>query len=525
MTQWNLGAVDQLRDGEMKNVEKDGENYLLARHDGKYRLMQCRCSHAGAKLSDGLLHDGQITCPWHHAVFDLASGRAVEPPAHDDLVSVSVREEDGELVADWPDEPERDLPTVQVDKQSETRVIVGAGAAARAAAEALRRAGFRGPVVMIGAEDRPPCDRTMLSKDYLVEGDPNGYLPLRDADFYRRLGIELRLGSPVRRVSIEDRVVEIEGAEAVRFGKALIATGAVPRRLEVPGKDLQGVFSLRSVEDADAIRAAAEGARRAVLVGSGFIGLECAASLAKRGLEVTVVSVESQPLERVVGPEVGKAIRNLHEKKNVTMRMEAELLRYEGEGGRVERVVVGDGTEIAADLVVEGVGVRPATDFLDDVKLADDGGVIVGSGLCVAGSGECLYAAGDVATMPLGADGNPVRIEHWRTAEQTGMRAGYAMAGCDVSLDFVPFFWSRQHGRSIQMTGRAEGWDETIVDGDLERPAFVAWYVRDDHIVAAVGVKREKDIMALSECLRAGRPPSKKALGDGSLNWREVLAS
>ena len=257
------------------------------------------------------------------------------------------------------------------------------------------------------------------------------------------------------------------------------------------------------------------------MVGSGFIGLECASILRQRDIEVTVVSVESEPMERVLGADVGAILRGMHETNGVEFRMETGVVRYEGDG-RVERVVIGDATELAADLVIEGVGVRPATDFLEGVEKRDDGGIAVDEQMCVPSTDGTLYAAGDVAAFPF-QDFGAIRIEHWRTSQQTGRLAGFAMAGKPRPLEIAPFFWTRQYGRSLQYVGYAREWDDVTIHGEPQKKQFVAYYTKGDRILAAVGLKNDEAMLGFAECLRTGKLPPASALEDGPVDWLAQL--
>ncbi|MEO1077859.1 MAG: FAD-dependent oxidoreductase, partial [Bacteroidota bacterium] len=281
--------------------------------------------------------------------------------------------------------------------------------------------------------------------------------------------------------------------EPLRYDSALLATGGTPRRLGIPGADLDGVFLLRSTEDATQIVEAAEAGQSAIVVGTGFIGMEAAAALIGQGLSVTVVGIEAVPFERILGPEVGRVFQKLHEENGVAFRMgaAAEAISETDNG---LRLTLGDGSTLDADFIVMGVGVTPATDFLDGLPMDDRGALIADANLRI---GPDLYAAGDIASYPEARLGERVRIEHWRLAQQHGRIAARNMAGQAIPFEAVPYFWSGQLGMNLRYLGHAKSWDEVIIDGSLDDRQFVAHYAKDGRVLAAAGVKRDKDIASL----------------------------
>ena len=490
----------ELADGAMRGVEIGGRKVLLARVAGRCHAVGGTCPHAGAPLAEGVLRGGTVICPWHKAAFDVTTGARLEPPALDRLPAFTVREADGQVLVTLDDAPDRvDPAPVAAGADRRCMAIVGSGAAGATAAQTLREAGFGGRVVMIGREDRLPYDRTVLSK-YALSGEPGAEkTPLQDAAFYERHRIERRhaevtsLDAAARRIGFAD-------GTSLAYDAALLASGAEPRPLDVPGRALAGVFLLRAAADAEAIVAAAAGARRAVVVGGGFIAMEAAASLRERGLEVTVVIPQPVPFERVLGAAIGGALQRLHERQGVTFRLGREVAEIEGEG-TVRGVKLDDGAVLPADLVVAGLGVTPATGLLQGVPRREDGGVTVDATLRLA---DGLYAAGDIAAFPLQGDGEPVRVEHWRVAEQHGRVAALNMLGQGVAYDAVPVFWTIQYKQRLDYVGHAETWDEVVVDGDLEAPDFLAFFVVARQVKAIAGWKRDRP-MALAMALLSER--------------------
>jgi apoptosis-inducing factor 3 len=460
-----------------------GEAVLLVRRGEEAFAVAPTCTHYGGPLAEGLVVDGQVRCPWHHACFDLRTGEAVGPPALNPLRCWEV-ERRGSRVFVGRALP---APAPRASRSAvESVVIVGAGAAGNAAAEALRREGYAGPVTMIGAEPDAPVDRPNLSKDYLAGSAPEEWVPLRGAEFYSAQRIELLLGT--RAVALEPgaRRVRLSDGTSRSYGALLLATGADPVKLTVPGGDGPLVHVLRSLADSRAIIARARDASRAVVVGASFIGLEVAASLRARGLTVDVVAPEARPLERVMGPELGDFVRALHEEHGVAFHLGHTVAAI-----RERSAVLDDGTELPADLVVVGIGVRPAVALADEAGLRLDRGVLVNEYLEASAPG--VYAAGDIARWPDPHTGKPIRIEHWVVAERQGQTAARNILGAREPLRAVPFFWSQHYDVPINYVGYAEGWDRIDVAGSLAQRSCLVAYRTAGRITAVASVYRDRE--------------------------------
>jgi len=482
-------ADADLAEGGMRAVEAGGLKILIARVDGVCHAVAATCPHAGGPLDEGVLHKGVVICPWHKAAFRVATGERAEPPAVDDLRRFPVRVAEGRVRVVVDDDPDHERPALAVDGAAGCMVIVGAGAAGAVAAQTLREAGFAGRVVMIGREDRLPYDRTVLSK-YALSGQEGGEKsPLQEAEFYRAHGIE-RLAREVGAIDATERTVTFADGTRLGYTAALVATGGVPRAPECPGAGLDGVFVLRTAADAEAIVEAAGGARRAVVIGAGFIAIEAAGSLRERGLDVAVVAPQRAPFERQLGTEIGNVFRRVHEQQGVVFHLGEEVVALEG-NGRVQRVRLKGGAALDADLVVAGLGVKPATGLLRGVGLRKDAGVDVDAQMCVT---DGLYAAGDIAAFPMRGDGDRVRVEHWRVAEQHGRIAALNMLGHAVAYDAVPYFWTNHYRKRLDYVGHAEAWDDVVVDGNLETPEFTAFYVRGGTVAAVAGWGRDRQM-------------------------------
>jgi NADPH-dependent 2,4-dienoyl-CoA reductase/sulfur reductase-like enzyme/nitrite reductase/ring-hydroxylating ferredoxin subunit len=522
MTTHRVASARDVREGDLYPVTVGETDLVLVRAGGELHALYGRCTHYGAPLADGVLSDGRLVCPWHHACFAAATGALLEPPALDALPRFETRVEGDEVFVTLPDPvPERLPPEGAGAPEADAGrfVILGAGAAGAAAAEALREAGFRGRVLLLGGDG--PYDRTLLSKDYLKEEATKGWVPLRDGGFYRARGIE-RLETWVARVDPAAQTLILENGETLSYDALLLATGSQPRQLEVPGAELEGVYTLRTLHDARALLAAAEGARRVVLIGASFIGMECASSLRARGLAVTVVTPDAVPFERLLGSAVGRAFAELHRQNGVTLVTEAKVARFEG-GQRAERVVLEDGRALEADLVLVGIGVEPATGLLEGVPLEADGSLAVDRSFRVAGAPGPLYAAGDVARYPNPYGPGRLRVEHWRVAMQTGRAAARAMLGREEPFDGVPFFWTMQHGKGLRYVGYTEAWDEVVIAGDLNAWDFVAYYLEGGRLAAALGAGRDTELCLIEECLRRRTLPSADALRSRTVDWAAHL--
>src|SRR5215475_10389606 len=518
-----VAGVDELKDGEMKQVDAGGANVLLARVNGKYHAVGAICPHYGGPLAEGALCGERVICPWHHASFDVKTGDLLEPPAFDALPRYEVKIEGGNVIVAVPDEAEdrRTPPMASRDARQDERafVILGGGAAGYMAAQTLREEGFRGRVLMVTREDRLPYDRPNLSKDYLQGHAEPEWMPLRPDEFFNEHGIEVLRGREATQVDAKAKTVSFKGGARIAYDALLVATGGEPRALQVVGSDLKNVLTLRSFADSDAIIAAAEKANRAVVIGASFIGMEAAASLKSRGLEVTVVAPGQAPFEKALGGEIGASFRKIHEDNGVRFRLGENVARITGDG-KVEAVEIESGEMINADLVVIGIGVKPATDFLKGVELSDDGGVVVDEHLRAA---DGLYAAGDIARFPSPLTGERQRIEHWRTALQQGRIAAHNMVGKAVAYDSIPFFWTRQFDAGLSYVGHSTSWDEIIFQGDVSTQNFLAFYVKGNRVRAVAGMNRDRELAAVEGLMRDDRMPTPDQLRGANLNLLELL--
>ena len=459
------------------------EDVLLVRSGPDIFAIDAHCSHYHGPLADGLVAGESVRCPWHHACFDLRTGEAIRAPALS-AIAVWKVEREGERIF-VRQKREQPKPRVKGAVDSPGRiVIVGGGAAGFAAAEMLRRQDYRGSIVMLSQEAAAPVDRPNLSKDYLAGSAPDDWLPLRPEEFYAQAGIDLRLGTEVAAIDTKAREVVLAGGEAIPYDRLLLATGAEPVRLPISGVDQPHVHVLRSLADCRAIIASANGARRAIVIGASFIGLEAAASLRARDIEVHVVGLEQRPMERVLGPEMGDFVRALHEEHGVIFHLGDTVTSIDG-----RRATLKSGGVLDADVVVIGVGVRPRLALAEKAGLAIDRGVMVDAYLETSIPG--IYAAGDIARWPDPHSGERIRVEHWVVAERQGQTAARNMLGQREVFEAVPFFWSQHYDVPINYVGHAEKWDEIAVDGDIAAKDCLLRYKSGGRVLAVASIYRD----------------------------------
>ena len=401
-------------------------------------------------------------------------------------------------------------------------VIVGASLAGATAAVTLRQEGADGAVTLIGAEKEPPYERPPLSKAYLRGETPFETALVRPPVFYAEQGIETIFGCRAVRIDASGRFVELDDGRRVPFDRLLIATGGRNRRFPVAGADLDGIYSLRTVQDADRIRAETIAGRRVVVVGMGFIGSEVAASLRQKDLDVVAIEPSKTPLARVLGEDVGHCLADLHRARGVRTVFEDTVVAFEGTS-RVERVLTKGGQRLECDFVVVGVGIEPVVDVLDGSGVHVDNGVVVGEYCQTNVSG--IYAAGDVANHYHPLFNRRIRVEHWQNAIKQGAAAARNMLGRHVAYDEVHWFWSDQYDANLQYAGFHSTWEQLVVRGRLGSDSFLACYVNEGRIDAAVAVNRGKDLRRVMPLIKARRPIDPEQLRDESVDLRSLLAS
>lgn len=526
--------LDALQIGEMQSFSvSDGEqdrDVLLIRTDEGAIGLAAHCSHYGAPLKNGVLCDGRIICPWHNACFNAQTGEQLEPPGRDNLVQYSVHVEDGTVYVELPLPKSEHVSPIAVSSReadesgrARTFVVVGGGAAGCAAAEMLRQQNFEGRIVMLTADSELPYDRTKLSKAFLQSDEVKEASLLRSPDFYSQHNIEVKTDAKVNSLDVKSQQITYGNGETLRYDALLLATGGAVKKIPMDGADKLNVFTLRRVEDAKEILKAAKSSKRAVIIGAGFIGMEVAASLTQQGLSVTVVAPNQVPFEKVLGTSVGKFFQQLHESNGVQFKLGSKATELIGDD-QVESVKLDSGETLPADLVVVGIGVKPATDFANSASgLAlneKDGSLSVNQYLEAAPG---VYAAGDIARFPHFMTGEPVRIEHWRLAMQHGRTAACNMLGQSVAFEAVPFFWTGQFDVKLRYVGHAEDYDDVVIQGSLAEKSFLAFYVKEEEVLAVAGVGRDGAIAAISELMRLKQMPKAEAIKKSKINWVEQL--
>ncbi|MDN7933357.1 FAD-dependent oxidoreductase [Burkholderia metallica] len=478
-------ALDDLADGAMIEGHVGDAAVLLVRRADELFAVGAQCPHYGGPLAEGLLVGDTIRCPWHHAAFCLRTGELQRAPALDGLPCWRVERRDGRAVV-LDARPAAVPPALNAAGLPASVVIVGGGAAAIAAAVTLRQEGYPHPVTLLTADADPPYDRPNLSKDYLAGTAEADWLPLRAPSFYTDQRIDVRCGARVTRIDTAQHAVELADGSRVGYGALLLATGAKPNRLTIPGADLPHVCMLRSRADCDALIGKLKTARRCVVVGASFIGLEAAAALRTRGLVVQVVAPDPHPMARVLGEALGDSLKALHESHGVVFHLGVTPARITEDG-----VALSNGDVLPADVVLVGIGVHPNVALAQDAGLAVEHGVTVDRFLRT--SVPDIYAAGDIARWPDPHTGERIRVEHWVVAERQGSVAARNLLGQQRPFDAVPFFWSQHYDVSIRYVGHAEQWDRVEIDGELGAHDCSIAYWRGNTRLAVATLGRDLD--------------------------------
>jgi NADPH-dependent 2,4-dienoyl-CoA reductase/sulfur reductase-like enzyme/nitrite reductase/ring-hydroxylating ferredoxin subunit len=492
-------AQDEIADGGTLLGHVGEEDVLVVRRGATLYAVGAHCTHYHGPLAEGLVVDETIRCPWHHACFDLRTGEALRAPAFDSLPCWDVeRRDDRIFVRGKKERPRPLMKGATANGAPDKIVIVGGGAAGFAAAEMLRREGYRGELTMLSEEESPPVDRPNLSKDYLAGSASEDWIPLRPESFYSENSIDLRLQANVADIDVRARDVALADGTRIPYHRLLLATGAEPVRLSIPGADRPHVRTLRSFADCRAIIAQARSAHRVAVIGASFIGLEVAAALRARGLDVHVIAPEQRPMERILGPQMGDFIRALHEEHGVAFHLGETASAIEG-----RRVTLSGGDMLEADLVVVGIGVRPRIALAERAGLAVDRGVVVNARLQT--SVPDIFAAGDIARWPDRRSGERIRVEHWVVATRQGQTAARNMLGRGETFTAVPFFWSQHYDVSINYVGHAEKWDDLVIEGDIEGKDCLLHFRSRGRTLAVASIFR--DVASLQAELAMEREP------------------
>jgi len=496
-------AIADLPDGGLLVGHFRGELVVLVRKGAAIHGIAGKCTHYGGPLGEGL-HEGEfLICPWHHACFRPETGEAVRAPAIDPVTTYSIEQREGRAFVTGVKSPR--IQRLPIPSPPASVVIVGGGAAGFAAAEMLRREGYEGPVTLVSEDDAAPYDRPNVSKDYLAGTAAPEWMPLRSPEWYREARVELLLRSRAVAIDPKETRVRLEGGRSLPYGALLLATGASPVRLDIPGANLPHVHTLRTMRDSESIIEQAKRAQQAVVVGASFIGLEVAASLSTRALSVHVVAPEQVPMERVLGAELGGFVRTLHEEHGVRFHLGQTLSEI-----REGSVTLKDGTRLDAELVVLGVGVRPNVELAETTGLRLDRGVLVDEYMRT--SAEGIWAAGDIARWPDRYSGERIRVEHWVVAERQGQTAARNILGRREPFTAAPFFWSQHYDVPINYVGNAPSWDEIQTVGSIaDRDCLVA-YRKAGKTRAIATIYRDLPSMQAQAAMDRADPQSVDAL-------------
>ncbi|TQV92287.1 hypothetical protein V2A60_006975 [Cordyceps javanica] len=523
--------------GSKQEVEVEGiedAKVLLVNAGGQIQALGSKCTHYGAPLVKGVLTgSGRLTCPWHGACFNARTGDIESAPGLDALPTFKLTERDGAVYVTGDEatiKSSRRRPNFTCNAGATSKfqgnvVIVGGGSGAMGAVEGLREKGYDAGITVISNEGYLPIDRPKLSKALIADA---GKLAWREKSWFEA-GSVTWVDGEVDSVNFSARKVSTKSGGSFAYSKLILATGGTPRVLPLQGfKVLGNIFTLRTAHDTKKINDAIgeSKGKKIVVIGSSFIGMEVANATSKDNT-VTVVGMEKTPLDRILGEQVGAAVQKTYESKGVKFHLNAGVDKAEPSGSdpsNVGAVYLKDGTKIEADLVILGVGVSPATEYLRDnsvIRLEDDGSLRTDDNFLVQGLKD-VYAVGDIATYPYngpGGDGKFTRIEHWNVAQNAGRAAAQHIANpASPAPPFVPIFWSAL-GAQLRYCGNASpavgGWDDLVLHGDLEQGKFIAYYTRGDTVVAAASMGMDPAVMQSSELMRLGKMPSKSMLEAG----------
>ena len=532
-TEVMIGKESEFVDGELYEVPVgDDKHVLVSRHEDKLYAVGSKCSHYGYPLAKGVKCENEVVCPLHDATFDIKTGKPIRGPGLDAIPTYPVRiSRSGEVFVSVPSGMFPSKVPAKLAKRDPTNlttfVVVGGGAAGLTAVETLREEGFTGRLVLISAENHLPYDRPVLSKKLPLRGKIDG-LYLRDAAHFQSADIEVVLGKKVDSIDTTLKTVNF-GSESIKYDKVLVATGGTPRDLFIPGSDAKNVFRLRSIDDALAINEfAAEKGQRVVVIGGSFIGMEIASTLIQKGVDVTVVAKTSVPYERVLGKKVGAFFANLLSERDIKYmgNAAAKLIRVDRDTNSVIAVELDDGDVIPADAVIVGAGVVPNCPVDAKISLLADGSIPC-SPFLNSKADKDVFAAGDVCSFPYVKTGEELRVEHWDVAMQQGRTAAKNMLGKNIPFNEIPYFWTMVFGKSLRYVGNvgSEGatFDNVIIEGDLAKGEFVAYYTKKDRIAAVATVGRDPVAVAVGQLMRTGLMPSVAEIQLGIVNAQTIL--
>ncbi|KAL4686148.1 hypothetical protein H8957_005362 [Semnopithecus entellus] len=509
--------VKDLENGQMREVELGWGKVLLVKDSGEFHALGHKCPHYGAPLVKGVLSRGRVRCPWHGACFNVSTGDLEDFPGLDSLHKFQVKiEKEKVYVRASKQALQLQRRTKVMAKcispsagySSSTNVlIVGAGAAGLVCAETLRQEGFSDRIVLCTLDRHLPYDRPKLSKSLDTQPEQ---LALRPKEFFRAYGIEVLTEAQVVTVDVRNKKVVFKDGFKLEYSKLLLAPGSSPRTLSCKGKEMENVFTIRTPEDANRVVRLARG-RNVVIVGAGFLGMEVAAYLTEKAHSVSVVELEETPFRRFLGERVGRALMKMFENNRVKFYMQTEVSELRGQEGKLKEVVLKSSKVVRADVCVVGIGAVAATGFLRQSGIGLDSRGFIPVNKMMQTNVPGVFAAGDAVTFPLAWRNNrKVNIPHWQMAHAQGRVAAQNMLAQEAEMSTVPYLWTAMFGKSLRYAGYGEGFDDVIIQGDLEELKFVAFYTKGDEVIAVASMNYDPIVSKVAEVLASGRAIRKR---------------
>ncbi|KAL4834030.1 hypothetical protein H8958_015466 [Nasalis larvatus] len=509
--------VKDLENGQMREVELGWGKVLLVKDNGEFHALGHKCPHYGAPLVKGVLSRGRVRCPWHGACFNISTGDLEDFPGLDSLHKFQVKiEKEKVYVRASKQALQLQRRTKVMAKcispsagySSSTNVlIVGAGAAGLVCAETLRQEGFSDRIVLCTLDRHLPYDRPKLSKSLDTQPEQ---LALRPKEFFRAYGIEVLTEAQVVTVDVRNKKVVFKDGFKLEYSKLLLAPGSSPRTLSCKGKEMENVFTIRTPEDANRVVRLARG-RNVVIVGAGFLGMEVAAYLTEKAHSVSVVELEETPFRRFLGERVGRALMKMFENNRVKFYMQTEVSELRGQEGKLKEVVLKSSKVVRADVCVVGIGAVAATGFLRQSGIGLDSRGFIPVNKMMQTNVPGVFAAGDAVTFPLAWRNNrKVNIPHWQMAHAQGRVAAQNMLAQEAEMSTVPYLWTAMFGKSLRYAGYGEGFDDVIIQGDLEELKFVAFYTKGDEVIAVASMNYDPIVSKVAEVLASGRAIRKR---------------
>ncbi|XP_034556814.1 apoptosis inducing factor mitochondria associated 4 [Notolabrus celidotus] len=513
-----------LKDGQMKEITVGEQKVLLVRTHGQYSAVGSQCSHYNAPLVKGALLGDRVRCPFHGACFNVRTGDIEEFPGLDSLPTYKVKVEDGNVYVSINKNSLKQTRRVKamcsmVPDIKHTVLLIGGGPASLVCAETLRQNCYQGRIIIITKDNLLPFDKPKLSKAMNVDSDS---ILLRPSDFYQQHGIEVWKQKEVVSVNPANTEVKLSDGTLQHYDQLLISTGCRARPLSIPGSDLKGVKLLQSYEDAKEIHSSCLG-QRAVIIGASFIGMEVASFLSDKAASVAMIGTSGYPYESSLGPEIGKMCMQMLEEKDVKFYMNDRVVEIRGKNGTVNGVVLKSGAVLDADVVIAGIGVIPNTDFLAGSKVDVDSKKAVVVDKFMRTNIPDIFSAGDVTSFPLTIRGDQrVNIGHWQMSQAQGRVAALNMLKKQTKIESVPFFWTVLLGKSIRYTGYGDGYTEIIFKGKVEDRKFLAFYIKDEVVVAAASLMFDPAVAQIAQIMAAGQTITKEQARSDDLSWLQM---